>query len=1266
MSDPRPASANADLQPYLPRIVGAWGASDRARVLDGSLVSVDVSGFTSLSERLAAKGRVGAEELIAVISGCFEGLIGIAERFGGDVLKFRGDALLLLHTGDGHERRAVRAAADMQWFIEHAGSRMSSVGPVDLRMSTGVFSGDCHLFLVESSHRELVVTGPAATATVELEDLAEAGEVLVSARTAAAVEPSWLGGERSGARLLALDAVSGEQPPSPQPVAAAADLEAYVPTSLRAHLAVTSAEAEHRKVTVAFVKFGGADELLSAGDPGALLERLDVLGEAVGRAGAQYGITWLESDIDTGGGKLYLTAGAPVSTGDDEEGMLRALRDIVDADHGLPLRAGVSRGHVFAGDIGAATRRTYAVMGDTVNLAARLVGRAGPGEIVATADVLERARTRYDTGKQPLLVKGKERPVTAYTVGPALAAAPAERAVPLPLVGRERELGVLRDAVEAARLHSAQLVEIVGEPGIGKSRLVEELKTLAVGFAQLESSAEQYARSVPYFAFRGILRQLAGITPEQSREEAGARLAPWIQTVMPDLAPWLPLLAIPFDAEVAPTPEVTGLDPARSRDRLHEVLDQFLQRVLMMPTLLDFEDVHWLDDASRFLLLYLTSKPAARPTLVVTTRRPEGEPLVREGGEGTTLALEPLAGPEGAKLALLAAGEHALPESTVEALIARAGGNPLFVRELVAAARAGGDMETLPESVETLLTSRIDALDASDRMLLRYAAVVGASFDLDLLAEILGDEIEDVRDPERWRRLGELVERADDDLLRFRHDLVRATAYEGLSFRRRREIHRRVASAIERRAGDDVDAVASLLSLHFFEAGDHEQAWRYSVLAGDAAQERLANVVASELYERALKAGEQLAELAPGERARVCEALGDVCERFARYERAAEAYADARTLLGADPLGQARLLRKEGVLGERSGNYELALRAFEAGLGVAEDDGGPQMLAERAELEVGVAGVHYRQGAYDECIRLAERAVEHAEDAHAARTLAHAYYLLDAAHTDLGSREGIRYCELALPIYRELGDFRGEGIVLNNLGVHAYYEGRWDEALEFYGRSREARQRGGDVTGAAVQTNNEAEILSDQGHLERADELFRDALRACRAAGYAFGVAVLTSNLGRLAARAGRFEEAHELLDEALAEFVVLGSERFIVETTARRAECLVLEGRHREALELATGALASAERSPVGGLEALLERSAGYALHQGRRTEEAHPHFEASLARARELGAEYEVALTLRAMAQTGYPTEDDLDAESRAVLERLGVASLPKVPLP
>ena len=255
-----------------------------------------------------------------------------------------------------------------------------------------------------------------------------------------------------------------------------------------------------------------------------LLERIDVLAAAVGRACATYGLTWLESDIDVGAVKLYLTGGAPASSGQDEEGMVRALRDIVAADVGLPLRAGVNRGHVFTGDIGGAGRRTYAVMGDAVNLAARLTSRAAPGEILATDDVLDRAKTIYATEKEPLLVKGKERAVTAHHVGAPVGSRDDG-------AGRHRPRSWAAKASSSPRRRSRRGAHAPAPASSSSSasrdRQVAARPRAAHARARLHAAtpaAEQYASSTPFFAWRNVLRQLAGITPDASREQAGAQL----------------------------------------------------------------------------------------------------------------------------------------------------------------------------------------------------------------------------------------------------------------------------------------------------------------------------------------------------------------------------------------------------------------------------------------------------------------------------------------------------------------------------------------------------------------------------------------------------------------------------------------------------------------------------------------------------------------------------------------------------------------------
>ena len=218
--------------------------------------------------------------------------------------------------------------------------------------------------------------------------------------------------------------------------------------------------------------------------------------------------------------------------------------------------------------------------------------------------------------------------------------------------------------------------------------------------------------------------------------------------------------------------------------------------------------------------------------------------------------------------------------------------------------------------------------------------MVGPTFELDLLGEILADEIPEAGHPERWAYLGEFIVPADGEALAFRHDLVRATAYEGLSFRRRRDIHGRVGIALEHRLGARADEEAALLSLHFHEAGNFEKSWDYAVQAGDRATASFANVVAAELYQRALDAAEHLERLPP-------EELGEVEERswrrlraFRRLRpRARRVRAGTRPPTGDRCPGRHGSGGRCGVSLERLGRYDDARVALLDGVGRVGDDG---------------------------------------------------------------------------------------------------------------------------------------------------------------------------------------------------------------------------------------------------------------------------------------------------------------------------------------
>lgn len=1261
--------STAVFTPYLPRVLIDWQRETpqaRVREIEGTLVFVDISGFTKMSERLARKGRVGAEEVTGVLNTTFARLLAVAYENGGSLIKFGGDALLLFFMGRAHAARACHAAVGMRRKLREVGHIQTSAGLVRLRMSIGVHTGSFHFFLVGDSHRELVITGPDATRTVEMEHAATAGEILVSPATAACLDPGLLGEEKEGGVLLKKAPAAPPLPGGESGMETVrADLAAFVPTTIRSHLTAGASEEEHRQVTVAFIHFGGIDDLLASRPAAEVADRLDALVRAVQYATSEYEITFLGTDIDAGGGKIILIAGAPQAFDNDEERMLRALRTIADRDHGLPLRMGVNRGHVFAGDVGPPYRRTYTVIGDDVNLAARLMQKAQPGEVISTTDVLDRSRTLFETEPlEPFTVKGKAEAIIAFRVGHRAGAREEETSGSLPMLGREHELRELARARDDALAGAGRLIEIVGEAGIGKTRLIEELKAGAGKTRFLLARCGQYEAATPYFAFRGLLRYLARIGDDEEPATAGKLLEEHIAGLAPDLAPWLPLLAIPVGASTPMTRRVEELAPEFRASRMRQVVGDYVSRLVPVPGIVVFEDVHWMDEASASLLRHLVEEVIPnRPWLVCATRRPEQTGFVPDEDSGRPpIALEGLSPDASIALANAAGGEDLLPPQAA-AVAERSGGHPLFLMELVAAGAGTDSLEALPDTVESLITARIDRLGAAEKTTLRHAAVLGMTFSLDLLSEASGSE--NAGDPLVWMHLHDFLEPVGRNSYRFRQALFRDVAYEELPYRTRRELHRRAGEALERRRDPD----SGLLSLHFHRAQAFEKSWRYSRLAGEHAKDKFANVQAAEYLRRALEAGRHVDEIGRGDVGAVWEALGDVCEVIGLYAEAAEAYKNARRLMPAEH--QPSLMLKEGVIRERLGQYSQALRWFGRGLKAAGAVG-QSAATDRVRLLIEVAIARHRQGQYAETIRIANDVCTEAGAAGDRRSLGRAYHLLQAAYTDIGKSETAYYGEQALTIYEELGDLVGQANVADAIGVNAYWHGRWDDALSYYDRAFALRERAGQSVYAQLDVNNIAEILSDQGRLAEAEEKFREARRILRAARHTLGVAHTTGNLGRVASRGGRFDEAEELLNEALSLFHGIGAENAALETEARVIELLVFRGNHAPALERATWALErAAQMGGMAMLRAALHRLQGYALLQGHNHVLAQDALDESLHLARQANAEYEMALTYQAWQHLAritarHSSEEKFAELTKEIFARLGVAFTPAIPLP
>jgi len=1231
MPDPSTAAAEL-LRPYLPRMLLQWLADSPGTILqevDGTVVFVDISGFTKMSERLARKGKVGAEEVSEVLGAVFSRMLAVAYGNGGGLIKFGGDALLVLFTGLDHQAKGARAAVGMRRTLREIGAIESSAGKITLRMSVGVHSGTFLFFLVGSSHRELLITGPAASETVRMEGTAVAGEILVSQATAAALPKKVLGQPKGDGVLLrseppglAVDVVDVD-------IQVKVDPTGCIPAPIRDHLLGGEAEPEHRQVTVAFMHFDGIDTMVESQGPEAVAFGLDQLISEVQAAADEQGVTFLGTDIDHDGGKIILTAGAPTALGDDEERMLLALRRVMDASLSIPIRVGVNKGPVFAGDIGPPYRRTYTVMGDAVNLAARVMSKAEPGQLLATRSVLDASTVAFETTElEPFLVKGKRDPVQAFLVGGVAGTKHAEAADELPLAGRTVELEVLEDALAGARAGHGKLLEIIGPPGIGKTRLLTALRSRAEGFSVVVSACELYEAGTPYAPVRRLMREALEVPDGTADDKIAAMLRDRVEFVARDLLPWLPLLAVPLGVEVDPTPEVQALSQEFRRERLEQTVSEFLARVFAeTPTLVQIEDVHWMDEASASLLRRLAQDVALGPWVIAVTRRDQETGFVADGlDEATVLRPTPLSVADAESLLLMASESHPLLQEELTLLVDRSGGNPLFLLELLRAARAAGGVEELPTSVEGIVTAEIDRLPAADLRLLRFASVLGMSFTVDLMQAVLEGE-QATLDRTAWQRLADFLEETEPGVHRFRHGLMRDAAYEGLPFRRRRDLHARVGETIRRRAGADDEGSAELLSLHFFHAQRFEEAWKFSRVAAERAQGAYANVEAREFFRRALDSARRLSAPLPVEVAGVFEALGDVQMRMGEYEDAGSAYRASRRQVTDDSVLQARLLLKEAEALDWRGRYPQALRTLSRGLGLLGASADLPSARQRAQLLVQYGGIRHFQNRHREAIRWCLRAIEEAEASGERDALAHAYWLIDFAYVSLGRGSEAVYSGKALEIYEELGDIFKQATVLNNMAAHAFWHGDWEQARSLYQRSHDAYMKTGAHVRAGYGTANIGEVLVYQGHLDEAEVFLKEGLRAMRASSVRSMEAFITSVLGVLQAKRGRFDEAKELVAAARQEFDDIGEPENVSETDGLLAYCLVLGRESAQAAALATTLLRGGGQGPQ---VPMLHRVLGIAEMQAGDRDGAMLSFAESLREGRKRDADHEVAFTL------------------------------------
>jgi tetratricopeptide (TPR) repeat protein len=870
-------------------------------------------------------------------------------------------------------------------------------------------------------------------------------------------------------------------------------------------------------------------------------------------------------------------------------------------------------------------------------------------------------------------------------------------------VGREAELRELEHHLATALNGQGQVVLVSGEAGIGKTSLVERFLALTaqrhpeVSIARGQCS-ERFGHGEAYLPFSEALGTLLSSEEERSlRDEVlgiALETAPsWLEAV-PAVGQ---ALRASFETAQAVRQRFGGeVSQVTAPDREH-MLQEYAGVLTRLseenPLLLFVDDLQWSDAASVDLLVHLSRRIGGCRVLILGTYRPSDVDVGKNGqphplrkavldmhryNACQEMALDRLARHECAALISAEFPRNDFPASLSDLLFDHSEGNALFITEMLRLLEEDGliqehdrtwqlaqavDDLPLPKSVESVVTMRLDRLEADLRRALRYASAQGERFLSTVLAAVL--EVEELGLEERLvvaeqmhrlirSRGGLELGRELATVYQFTHVLFQEALYDGLNPKERVLLHRRTGLAMERLSGQAADDIAPQLAAHFTEGRLFEKALHYSMAAGRRAQKLYAVQEAIAHYEHAKTL---LGRVEPTREQRLCieEGLGDMLTLQGEHDAALEHLERARGLLARDRVmapSLAGLCRKTAMLHERKGEYQAAFDWLKQGLGVLDDD----TALEVARIRLAGAGIYSRQGKHSEALNWCRSGLAIARQRSSQPVLAHATYLLGTIHGHLGRFEDAITCaRQSLTLYEELGDPAGQIKALNNLGAASRGLDDWPAAIDYYRRGSELAEKIGDVNSVAIVTHNLGNILLQQGNLGMAVRCYERSRGIWEAIGFPFGVAASWSGLGKAYAECSEWERALDCLKRSERQFKEIASDHFLPEVYRRQAVVHLNTGQLEVARELVDQSLALATKLDVALERGMSLRVSGQINLARGAWEEAEAALRESLEILQEQRNRYQMAETL---VQLGRLYRAEAEAWDRADAARAGVA--------
>ena len=918
---------------------------------------------------------------------------------------------------------------------------------------------------------------------------------------------------------------------------------------------------ERRVITVLFCDVVGSTSLASRFDPE---EWAEVMNEA---------FRYMIAPIEEYGGMVARLMGdavlaffgAPQAHEDDPQravlaglGIVNGIRPFIrqfEQDYGLEfnVRVGINTGPVVVGEIGSGQSGEYTAMGDAINVAARMEQTAASGTVQIAEDTYRLIAPLFDVWDLGgIEVKGKDEPVQSYRVlglEPQPGRLRGLEGIRSPLIGREREISRLREILTGLRDGRSRICTLIGEAGLGKSRLIAEVRQewrdqLAAMYGDInplwrgwtEFVAVSYGASRPYDMLKRQVRTFCGIRETDPPAVIHDRLESLISAYPSALHERMHRLFGYLLGDTTAESGPFGQGESFQRE-FRAVIEQMAQvQVSQGPVVYVVDDVHWADVASLETLRNLLPMVHDRPILFLFAMRPDWstpgwqlylEAQVEYAEYSTSIYLEPLTPDDSRSLIHELLEDANAPERIYELIERKAEGNPFFVEETVRTLLDSGalrreaegfrwdpsadidrlaDIIGLPGNVLALLTARIDQLDPPVRRTMQMASVIGRSFPLRVL-ERMSERPADLLE-EHLKRL------AQADLVRpslsgaeaeyaFRHALTRDAAYETILIRQRRRFHRRVAEAYEAIFTDRPAGEAPQLAYHFTEARDWAKAVHYYALAGASAAQLYANTEAEEHYRKAL----------------------DIV-------LANPAVVDDTQLID--------LFRRLGRVYEVTGRYDDALRTYESLERLGHERGAPTMELEGLLPQI---VIHVTPTNRMDAVRgkeLIDRVMALGEEAGRidARARAHWCAMLLHMNAEPDAARAVVFGEEALAIVRAHGLKEIEAYVLNDIGRAYGAVGRADDALAAYGQARALWEQAGDEPMMADSLGMASTSYTLFGKLAQAADHARQGLEISRRIGNPWGMSLNSYTLGYVLLEYGEISEGIRMLESA-AELAV-------------------------------------------------------------------------------------------------------------------------------